>query len=112
VRFYETTVLWDPKIGEEEIEKNLQKVQTLITAAGGEIVELERKGVQKLSYRMKKTREAYFTFLRHNSKPESVKHLKEQLKLNEAILRFGVVLASPATARVPLEKPAGQPATA
>jgi ribosomal protein S6 len=99
VRFYETTVLLDPKIGEEEIEKNLKKIETLITSLGGEMIDVGRKGLQKLGYTIKRNREAYYTFFKHNSPPNTLVRLKEQLKLNEAILRFGVILADREKAR-------------
>jgi ribosomal protein S6 len=99
----------DPKIGDEETEKNLQKVQTLITSMGGEIVEIERKGVHRLGHRMKKTREASFTFFRHNSSPDTIVRLKEQLKLNESILRFSTMVANRHQAPIPVQPPAPQP---
>jgi ribosomal protein S6 len=108
VRFYETTVLVDPKNGDEEIEKNLQKVQALITSLGGEIVEIERKGVHRLGHKMKKTRDASYTFFRHNSSPDTIVRLKEQLKLNESILRFSTMMTSRHQARIPVQQPEAQ----
>ena len=104
MRFYETTVLLSPKIGEEETEKNLKKIETLITSLGGEIIDIQRKGLQKLGYAIKRNREAYFTFFKHNSAPDSLVRLKEHLKLNEAVLRYGIILTDREKARAPMIK--------
>ena len=58
MKFYETTIVLDPKIGDEEIEKNIQQAEQLITSGEGEVVEIDRKGVRKLAYAIKKQKNA------------------------------------------------------
>jgi small subunit ribosomal protein S6 len=100
VKFYETTVVLDPKIGDEEIEKNIQQAEKLITGSNGEMVEIERKGVRKLAYSIKKQKNAYYVIFRHNSEPDSLKAIQNQFKLNEAILRVLVIKQADEKARV------------
>jgi small subunit ribosomal protein S6 len=113
VKFYETTVVLDPKIGDEEIDKNIKQVEELITTRGGEIVEIERKGVRKLAYSIRKQKNAYYVIFRHNSEPDSLKAAQNQFKLNEAILRVLVIKQSDEKARVrPQREEVTEPALA
>jgi len=105
VKFYETTVVLDPKIGDEEIARNIQKAEQLITAGGGEIVEIEKKGVRKLAYSIRKQKNAYYVIFRHNSAPDSLKAIQNQFKLNEAILRVLVIKQGEEPARVRPPRP-------
>jgi len=100
VRFYETTAVIDPQIGESEIEGNIKKIEEFIKSRGGEIVEIEKVGIQKLAYPVQKRQEAYYVVFKHNSPPETIDKLKELLRINEAILLHMVILKSTDKARV------------
>ena len=94
---YETLLILDPRLNEEEVAALLTKVQETLKTLGGEIGKAESWGKRRLAYDMRKQREGTYAVLESKAEPAVIKEFERQLKLNEQVLRYF-------TTRVPAPK--------
>ncbi|HJR04339.1 MAG TPA: 30S ribosomal protein S6 [Methylomirabilota bacterium] len=94
---YETLLILDPRLNEEEVAALLTKVQETLKTLGGEIGKAESWGKRRLAYDMRKQREGTYAVLESKAEPATIKEFERQLKLNEQVLRYF-------TTRVPAPK--------
>jgi small subunit ribosomal protein S6 len=94
---YETLLIFDPRLTEEEVTALLAKLQETLSTLGGEVVKAESWGKRRLAYDMRKQREGTYAVLESKAEPAVVKEFERQLKLNEQVLRYF-------TTRVPAPK--------
>jgi small subunit ribosomal protein S6 len=94
---YETLIILDPRLNEEEVAALLTKVQETLKTLGGEVGKAESWGKRRLAYDMRKQREGTYAVLESKAEPATIKEFERQLKLNEQVLRYF-------TTRVPAPK--------
>ncbi len=94
---YETLIILDPRLNEEEVAALLTKVQETLKTLGGEVGKAESWGKRRLAYDMRKQREGTYVVLESKAEPATIKEFERQLKLNEQVLRY-------LTTRVPAPK--------
>lgn len=94
---YETLLIMDPRLNEEEVGALLTKVQETLKTLGGEVGKAESWGKRRLAYDMRKQREGTYAVLESKAEPATIKEFERQLKLNEQVLRYF-------TTRVPAPK--------
>ena len=94
---YETLLILDPRLNEEEVAALLTKVQETLKTLGGDIGKAESWGKRRLAYDMRKQREGTYAVLESKAEPATIKEFERQLKLNEQVLRYF-------TTRVPAPK--------
>jgi len=94
---YETLLIFDPRLTEEEVTALLTKLQETLKTLGGEVGKAESWGKRRLAYDMRKQREGTYAVLESKAQPAIVKEFERQLKLNEQVLRYF-------TTRVPAPK--------
>ena len=85
---YETLIILDPRLNEEEVAALLTKVQETLKTLGGEVGKAESWGKRRLAYDMRKQREGTYAVLESKAEPATVKEFERQLKLNEQVLRY------------------------
>ena len=88
---YETILIFKPTFADPEVTGFSEKVKTLITGGGGEIVGHEVWGRRKFSYPISKFREGTYAYFKHKSAPGTVKKLDQTLLLSENLLRYMTV---------------------
>ena len=94
MRLYETTFITDSQLSESEIETEIKKVEELITANGGEIVETQRWGVRRFAYEIGHKRQGYYAHFLHKSATSIPAAIEAAFKVNERIIRFLTVLSN------------------
>lgn len=81
-------VIFDPELGEESLEKEIEKILDLIKAGGGSVVEVNRWGKARLAYEIGKSKDGFYVLVDFFSEPSTVPELEETLKLNQSVLRY------------------------
>ena len=94
---YETLVIFDPRLADEEVGVLLIKLQEHLKALGAEVGKAESWGKRRLAYDIRKQREGTYAVLESSATPATVKEFERQLGLNEQVLRF-------LSTRVPVRK--------
>lgn len=113
---YEIAYLLSPSVPEEEVLSYTAKVSKLIEEHKGVIKHLQEPKKQRLSYAIKKERNAYFAWTTFRLMPEHMIELEKKLKSEPFLLRHLIVeeetrLKAPVF-RTPIAKPGMSKTTA
>lgn len=87
-KVYESAVLINAALDDEQIESIISRIKENIMNNGGEIREIENWGRKRLAYMVKKSKIGYYVFFRYNAPPTIVSKLERFFYLDENILRF------------------------
>ena len=93
MKLYETTIIYDPSLEESRINEEVERVTQPITAAGGEVVEVQRWGKKKLAYVIRKRRDGTYIHVKHKSPPTLIAEMDRRFRLTETILRHLTIMA-------------------
>lgn len=85
---YESAILINAALDDQQIESIITRVKDLITNNGGEIRELENWGRKRLAYPVKKSKIGYYAIFRFDAPGDIVAKLERAYSLDEQILRF------------------------
>lgn len=92
MRLYEIVYIFDPAMDEAAVNAKLEKHHGGITAAGAEIVAVDHWGARQLAYPVKKHSTGYYVVAHFNGDPTILREFERQLKLDEEVLRYLLVL--------------------
>lgn len=90
MRTYELFLHIDPTLDESKCNSKLKEVENLIQKFEGKIVDMDKRGRQKLSYSIDKRQDSYQVLLKVEAKPDTLTQIERQLKLLDNVLRFGI----------------------
>jgi small subunit ribosomal protein S6 len=110
MKFYETTIIFDPGLEEARVNEEVERVTQSIVQAGGEVAEVQRWGKRKLAYMIKKRRDGTYVHLKHRSPASLIAEMDQRFRLNESVLRHLTVVApkeSPKVAEEAVRAPEG-----
>ena len=85
---YETVFILTPVLSEQQAKDTVEKFSSLITAQGGEIVNLENMGLRQMAYPIQKKTNGYYVLVEFTSAPAFIKTLEIEYKRDERIMRF------------------------
>jgi len=89
LRVYETMFIMDPTMPEEEREKLVEKVKNIIEErVKGKIENVDRWGVRKLAYKIKKFLEGDYTVILFRAPGDTVNNLEEFYRITPEIFRW------------------------
>lgn len=88
---YESVLILDPNISEEEQKSLLEKIAEAIKEKGGSIVRDAGWGRRKLAYPVKKLEYGIYHLLYLDKSPDAVKALDNLYKFSEGILKWQTV---------------------
>lgn len=88
MRIYEELYILRPDATEEDVDASVEMVKSIVTAAGGTIDKVDKWGVRKLAYRLKKLNEGFYVLIQFSAKPEVVKELERRLRVSDAVVKF------------------------
>ena len=110
MKLYETTIIYDPSLEESRINEEVERVTQPITAAGGEVVEVQRWGKKKLAYVIRKRRDGTYIHVKHKSPPTLIAEMDRRFRLTETILRHLTIMAPKESPRAEVAPGAAAPA--
>jgi small subunit ribosomal protein S6 len=88
MRIYEELFILKPDATEDEMDQVVEQVRQVITSGGGSVDKLEKWGLRKLAYRIRKQHEGYYVLVQFNSSPEAVKEIERRLRVSDLVLKF------------------------
>jgi len=91
MRTYEMMLVLDPDMSEEQLEGSWEKVKKLIEDRDGEVLKIDKWGLQTLSYEIKSKSKGYYLLVYYKGKPELSAELDRSLRLMEEVVRHLVV---------------------
>jgi small subunit ribosomal protein S6 len=85
---YESVVLINAALEDEQVETTITRIQETITSHGGEIIEIDKWGRKRLAYPIKKSKSGYYIVIRFESTTDLVATLERNFRLDENIIRY------------------------
>lgn len=88
MRRYETTVIVNPALSQEERQSVLDKLTNLISDAQGLLVKFDEWGEKRLAYELKKETRGYYVLMEFCGDGSLVKELERNLRLDDRALKY------------------------
>ena len=112
-RDYELTLIVDSQLGDDAVEKVVEKHTAFLKEHGIEEMHVNRRGVRKLAYVIRKLAQADYTFIQFAADTNIVSEMDRQIRLDQSVLRHLFVRADPvAVAPKEPEVESGEPVAA
>ena len=86
-RVYETTIIINPAIGEQEIEAATNKVIAYVVDRGGVVEETNKWGNRRLAYPINKKHHGYYMHIVYNIQPAEIPSIERFLVLEDTVIR-------------------------
>ena len=87
MKTYELMTIFKPNLDAEEVDKVIEKINSVITEFGGNVVSTDKGGRKKLAYEIQNFRDGFFTTTVLTMPADKIAEFKRQLRLNDNILR-------------------------
>jgi len=91
MRIYEELFIVRPDAPEEEIDGLVGQLQGVIADAGGTVDKVDKWGVRKLAYRVKKRQEGFYVLVQFHSDANLVREIERRLRVSDLVLKFQTV---------------------
>lgn len=88
MRRYETIFILRPNTGEEEINRVIESTTSIITEDAGTIIELNKWGLKKLAYLIKKESLGYYVFCDYAGTPAAVSEIERKFRIDDAVMKY------------------------
>lgn len=87
-RHYESAIIINASIEEDQIEAVINRAEELIKVNGGEILETDKWGRKRLAYTVDKTKSGYYVIFRFTAPSDLISKLERMYQLDEYVLRY------------------------
>jgi small subunit ribosomal protein S6 len=88
---YEHTFLVRQDATQAQVDALLEQYTAVLAAGGAKVEKVENWGIKSLTFRMKKNRKAYFTFLNISGPHAAVAEMERQMSISEDVIRYFTV---------------------
>lgn len=88
MRRYESVIILDPELADEDIQNFTERYSTLVKTNGGEIIKIEDWGFKKLAYLVKKKDRGRYILFDFVGLPALIAEMERQLKIADEVIKF------------------------
>ena len=88
MRRYETVFIVKSSTGEDEITAIIDKVSSIITGDGGTVLKVDKWGLKKLAYLIKKESQGYYLLMDYAAVPDAVAEIERIFKIDDRLLKY------------------------
>ena len=92
MRHYETVVIIDPDLAEEERTPLLDRFEEILTQMGGTLIQMDHWGMKKLAYEIKKKPRGYYLRMDYGGAGSVVDEIERFCRIDERVLKYMTVL--------------------
>jgi small subunit ribosomal protein S6 len=100
MRIYETIFILKPDLPEEDTDKIISQMESVVTSTGGTLRKTDRMGKRRLAYLIRRYREGQYVLLDSECGPATIQELERRLKVTEPVLKYQTVRVDEETKRV------------
>lgn len=86
--YYETMYILRPDLGDEAVDQEIEKYQTLLRDGGAEILETQHRGKRRLAYEIKKQREGIYIQMNYTAAGNQVAQVERAMRLSDEVIRY------------------------
>lgn len=88
MRRYETIFILRPNAGEDEINRVVESTSKIILDEKGTIIELDKWGIKKLAYLIKKESLGYYVYCDYAGTPAAVSEIERKFRIDDTVLKY------------------------
>ena len=88
MRRYETIFIVRPNVTEDEIDAVISRTSSVIEGDGGTIIKIDKWGLKKLAYLIKKESQGYYVYIDYAGIPASVSEIERLFRIDDKILKY------------------------
>lgn len=88
MRRYETIFILRPNVGEDEINRVIENTTQIILNENGTILEMNKWGMKKLAYLIKKESLGYYVYCDYAGTPAAVAEIERKFRIDDAVLKY------------------------
>lgn len=88
MRRYETIFIARPNVSEDDIEAVVSKTTAIIEGDGGTIIRIDKWGLKKLAYLIKKESQGYYVYFDFAGIPASVAEIERIFRIDDRVLKY------------------------
>lgn len=108
MRRYELIFILRPGVGEEQITSITEYTTQIITNEGGTIIDLNRWGMKKLAYAIKKESQGYYIYCEFAGTPDAVAEIERRFRIDDAVLKYLTIKTADAMTEEDIQKAIGE----
>jgi small subunit ribosomal protein S6 len=88
MRRYELILILRPSLGEAEITTVIDYTTKIISDENGTIIDLNKWGMKKLAYAIKKEVQGYYVYCEFAGTPAAVAEIERKFRIDDAVLKY------------------------
>ena len=88
MRRYETIFILRPNVGEDEINRVVESTSQIILDEKGTIIEMDKWGMKKLAYLIKKESLGYYVYCDYAGTPAAVAEIERKFRIDDTVLKY------------------------
>ena len=88
MRHYETTYILRPNLGEEQFSEVIDRTNGIVTGDNGAIIALDRWGMKKLAYEIKKEAQGYYIYMNYAALGSTIQEIERIFRIDDRVLRY------------------------
>jgi small subunit ribosomal protein S6 len=88
MRRYETIFIVRPNVAEGDIETVINRTVSIIEGDGGTIIRIDKWGLKKLAYLIKKESQGYYVYVDYAGVPASVSEIERLFRIDDQVLKY------------------------
>ncbi len=88
MRIYEIMFILKPDVPEEEVDRFIGQMDTVVTSTGGKVLKPEKWGRRRLAYRVRGQREGQYLLFTIECNPPTLREFERVLKVSEPVIKF------------------------
>lgn len=91
MRDYELMVVYTPELDDDGVAATTERVKSLVTTRGGEVVDVLPWGRRRLAYPIQDFRDGHYAIAKLRLDPEAAEPLDRSLRLTDPVIRHLLV---------------------
>ena len=108
MRKYETIYILRPTLSEDEITKVVENTSQIILDDKGTIIELNKWGMKKLAYLIKKENQGYYVYCEYAGSPAAVAEIERKFRIDDSVLRYLTIKTAAAISEEQIQQAVGE----
>ncbi|MGC8465860.1 MAG: 30S ribosomal protein S6 [Acidimicrobiales bacterium] len=90
MRVYELVVILESSLDDDEIQEQIDKISSLVSAQDGSVLKIDRWGRKRFAYELKDRWEGYYVIVQLKGEPKMVAEVERNLYITDEVLRHKI----------------------
>jgi small subunit ribosomal protein S6 len=88
MRNYEMIFIVRPDVADEEVQKLITQMESVVASAGGKVEKVEKMGRRRLAYRVHRQREGFYVLFLVQGTGDTVREFERRLKVTDTVIKY------------------------